>query len=54
MRRYGLDGGKPKSLQEVADEIGTTREYVRQLQRKAQDLFRRESAHLACLLEDAS
>ena len=25
VRRFGLDGDKPKSLQEVADEIGTTR-----------------------------
>ena len=54
VRRYGLDGGTPRSLQEVADEIGTTREYVRRLQHKAHDLLRRESGHLACLLEYAS
>ncbi len=52
--RYGLDGGKPKTLREVAEEIGTTREYVRRLQRKAHDLLRREAGHLARLLEDAS
>ena len=54
VRRHGLDGGNPKTLQEVADEIGTTREYVRRLQRKAHDLLRRDSAHLAGLLEVAS
>ncbi|MDP9475023.1 MAG: hypothetical protein M3R38_04920 [Actinomycetota bacterium] len=35
--RYGLDGGEPKTLQEVAREIGTNREDVRRLQRKAHD-----------------
>ncbi len=54
VRRYGLDGGGPRSLQEVAEEIGTTREYVRRLQRKAQDLLRREAGYLARLLEEAS
>ncbi len=53
VRRYGLDGGGPRSLQEVAEEIGTTREYVRRLQRKAQDLLRREAGYLARLLEEA-
>ena len=52
--RYGLDGGKPKTLQEVAREIGTTRDQARRLQRRAYDLLRRESGHLARLLEDAS
>ncbi len=52
--RYGLDGAEPKTLQEVALEIGTTREYVRRLQRKAHDLLRRESGHLARFLEEAS
>jgi RNA polymerase primary sigma factor len=51
---YGLDGAEPKTLQEVALEIGTTREYVRRLQRKAHDLLRRESGHLARFLEEAS
>ncbi|MDP9475748.1 MAG: hypothetical protein M3R38_08675 [Actinomycetota bacterium] len=52
--RYGLDGSRPKTLQEVAEEIDTTREDVRRLQRKAYDLLRRHSGHLARLLEDAS
>ncbi|WP_407691136.1 sigma factor-like helix-turn-helix DNA-binding protein [Rubrobacter marinus] len=52
--RYGLDGRDPRKLQEVAQEIGTTREYVRRLQRKGHDLLRRESGHLARLLEDVS
>ncbi len=54
VRRYSLDGDEPKSLQEVAEEIGTTREYVRRLQRKAHELLRRNSGHLARLFEDAS
>lgn len=52
--RYGLTGAEPKTLQEVALEIGTTREYVRRLQRKAHDLLRRKSGHLVRLLEEAS
>ncbi len=52
--RYGLDGGEPKTLQEVAREIGTNCEDVRRLQRKAHDFLRRDSGHLARLLEDAS
>jgi RNA polymerase primary sigma factor len=52
--RYGLDGGRPMTLQEVADEIGATREHARRLQRKAQTLLRREHGHLAGLLEEAS
>ncbi|MDP9456941.1 MAG: hypothetical protein M3Q49_21500 [Actinomycetota bacterium] len=52
--RYGLDGCEPKTLQEAAEELGTTRECARRLQRKAHDILRRDSSHLARLLEDAS
>jgi len=33
--RFGLDGGKQKSLEEVGEELGVTRERVRQLQTTA-------------------
>ncbi len=32
MRRYGLDHGHPATLEELADEMGVTRERVRQIQ----------------------
>ena len=31
-QRFGLDGGKPKTLEEVGKEFGVTRERIRQLQ----------------------
>jgi len=34
-RRYGIDGGNPTTLREIAGEIGLTRERVRQIQEKA-------------------
>jgi RNA polymerase sigma factor (sigma-70 family) len=34
-RRFGLDGGEARSLREIGDEIGVTRERVRQIQDKA-------------------
>ena len=33
--RYGLDDNKPKTLLEVGNELGITRERVRQLEEKA-------------------
>ena len=38
--RFGLDGGKPKTLEQVGAEIGVTRERVRQLQNAAFDKLR--------------
>ena len=32
LRRFGLDGGKPKTLEEVGQKFGLTRERIRQLQ----------------------
>ena len=34
MRRYGLDYGHPATLEELADEMGVTRERVRQIQQE--------------------
>ena len=33
--RFGLDGERPKTLEEVSQEIGRTRERVRQIQNQA-------------------
>ena len=35
VKRFGLDGGKPKTLDEVSKEFGVTRERIRQLQNLA-------------------
>jgi RNA polymerase primary sigma factor len=35
--RFGLDGNRPKTLEEVSQEIGRTRERVRQIQNQAMD-----------------
>jgi RNA polymerase sigma factor (sigma-70 family) len=33
-RRFGLEGGKPKTLDEIGQELGVTREQVRQIQKR--------------------
>ena len=33
--RFGLDGARPRTLEEVSQEIGRTRERVRQIQNQA-------------------
>jgi RNA polymerase primary sigma factor len=35
VQRFGLDGGKPKTLEEVGSKFGVTRERIRQLQNSA-------------------
>src|SRR6266436_1033360 len=42
--RFGLDGGKPKSLEEVGKKFGVTRERIRQLQNIALAKLRRALA----------
>src|SRR5580693_3943621 len=42
--RYGLDGGKPKTLEEVGKKFGVTRERIRQLQNIALAKLRRALA----------
>ncbi len=39
--RFGLDGGKPKTLEEVGRKFGVTRERIRQLQNIALMKLRR-------------
>ena len=41
MRRYGLGGLKPATLAELADELGISRERVRQIQREAIQTLKR-------------
>jgi RNA polymerase primary sigma factor len=38
-RRYGLDGNEPATLQQLSDELGITKERVRQLQRAAENIL---------------
>jgi RNA polymerase primary sigma factor len=40
-QRFGLDGGKPKTLDEVGKKFGVTRERIRQLQNIALAKLRR-------------
>ncbi len=42
VRRYGLDGRKKSTLEELARELGISRERVRQIQRDAEDELRTE------------
>jgi RNA polymerase primary sigma factor len=41
--RYGLEGNAPRSLAEIGDELGLTRERVRQLEQRALDKLRAAS-----------
>jgi RNA polymerase primary sigma factor len=41
LRRFGLDGGKPKTLEDVGKDFGVTRERIRQLQNIALGKLRR-------------
>ena len=42
VRRYGLDGRKKATLEELAHELGISRERVRQVQREAEESLRTE------------
>jgi RNA polymerase primary sigma factor len=40
VRRYGLDGEEPATLAELSEELGVSRERIRQLQREAEVVLR--------------
>jgi DNA-directed RNA polymerase sigma subunit (sigma70/sigma32) len=50
VRRYGLEADPPHTLQEVGEELGLTRERIRQLQQDAL-AWLRHPAHSLCLRE---
>ena len=39
-RRYGLDGREPATLAQLGEELGLTRERIRQLQREAESILK--------------
>ena len=45
VRRYGLDGKEPATLAELSEELGVSRERVRQLQCEAEGVLRDEGEH---------
>jgi RNA polymerase primary sigma factor len=45
VRRYGLDGKEPATLAELSEELGVSRERVRQLQCEAERVLRDEGEH---------
>jgi RNA polymerase primary sigma factor len=52
-QRFGLDGGKPKTLEEVGKKFEVTRERIRQLQNIALAKLRRRIARSAGALQAA-
>ena len=39
--RFGLEGGEPKTLQEIGDKLKLSRERVRQIESRAKEKLRR-------------
>ncbi len=52
VRRYGLDGEKPATLAELSDELGLSRERIRQLQRETERMLR--DGEYAQMIADAA
>ena len=42
--RFGLDGGEPRTLEEVGVHFGLTRERIRQIEARAMDKLRHPTA----------
>jgi RNA polymerase primary sigma factor len=40
LRRYGLDSHEPATLAQLSDELGVSRERIRQLQREAERMLK--------------
>ena len=51
MRRYGIDNKDPATLAELSDELGLSRERIRQLQLKAVHVLK--SGEVGCALRAA-
>jgi RNA polymerase primary sigma factor len=45
VRRYGLDGEEPATLADLSEELGVSRERIRQLQREAEVMLRDEGEY---------
>jgi RNA polymerase primary sigma factor len=45
VRRYGLDGEEPETLANLSEELGVSRERIRQLRREAEGMLRDEGEH---------
>jgi RNA polymerase primary sigma factor len=45
VRRYGLDGEEPATLADLSEELGVSRERVRQLQREAEVVLKDEGEY---------
>jgi RNA polymerase primary sigma factor len=45
VRRYGLDGEEPATLADLSEELGVSRERVRQMQREAEVMLRDEGEY---------
>jgi RNA polymerase primary sigma factor len=45
VRRYGLDGEEPATFAELSEELGVSRERMRQMQREAEGALRDDGEH---------
>ena len=42
-RRYGLEDGRPCTLEEIGEALGVTRERVRQIEKRAMEKLRKNA-----------